>query len=388
MGRYASLVWKNAIRNRRRTFLTISSLGFSLCLLGLMMAIYYALYLGATPPAQALRLATRNRVSITLPMPAFYLERILRTPGVKEAMPWQWFGGTYKDQRDPNNFFARFGVDAKKLFLIHPETILPDEQKQAFIGDRRGCLVGKKLAAKHGFKLGDRITIVGDIYPMDLEVFVRGIYDSEMGTETLFFHWDYVRENPSFAPARAAMLSSISILVDAPESVPTVIKAIDDQFRNATVQTRTETERAFALGFLNMMGNIKAILLVVCGAVTFTILLVSANTMAMSVRERVREVAILKTLGFTPKAILGIVLSESMLISLMGAGVGYVLASVLCGMIRQGPAFNAEISRLAIQPPVLVAMMLAALTIAVASAFVPAWMAAKVSILDALRQTD
>ncbi|MFN7935101.1 MAG: FtsX-like permease family protein [Bryobacteraceae bacterium] len=388
MGRYASLVWKNAIRNRRRTLLTVTSLGFSLCLLGLMMAIYYALYLSDTPPAQALRLATRNKVSITLPMPGYYLQRIERTPGVREAMPWQWFQGVYKDERDPNNFFARFGVDARKLFLIQSEIRIPEEQKQAFIADRRGCIIGKKVSEKHGLKVGDRLTIKGDIYPMDLELNIHGIYDSTMGSDTLFFHWDYVKENRSLPKEYTDVYSSISILVETPESVPAVIAAIDDQFRGSPVQTRTETERAFALGFLNMMGNIKAILLSVCAAVTFTILLVSANTMAMSVRERVREVGILKTLGFKPGAILGIVLCESMLIAALGAVVGYGLAALLCGMIRQGPAFSAEIANLSIQPFVMVAMLVSALAIAVLSAIVPAWTASRVSILDALRHAD
>lgn len=388
MGRYASLVWKNAVRNRRRTLLTVTSLGFSLCLLGLMMAIYYALYLSETPPTQALRLNTRNKVSITLPMPGYYLQRIQKTPGVKDATPMQWFQGVYKDERDPNNFFARFGVDARKLFVIHSETQLPEDQKQAFIADRRGCIIGKKTAAKHGLNVGGRITIKGDIYPMDLELNIRGIYESEMGSDSLFFHWDYVKENTDLPADYRDMYSSISILVESPEAVPSVIAAIDDQFRNSTVQTRTETERAFALSFLNMMGNIKAILLSVCAAVTFTILLVSANTMAMSVRERVREVGILKTLGFKPGAILGIVLGESMLIAFMGAVVGYFLASFLCGMIRQGPAFSADIANLHVQPAVMAAMILAALTIAVVSAFLPAWNAARVPILDALRQSD
>ncbi|MBL8178364.1 MAG: ABC transporter permease, partial [Bryobacterales bacterium] len=296
MGRYASLVWKNAIRNRRRTLLTITSLGFSLSLLGLMMAIYYALYLSDTPPSQALRLNTRNKVSITLPMPGYYLQRVEKTPGVKSVSPWQWFQGVYKDERDPNNFFARFGVDARKLFVIHPETKLPEAEKQAFLSDRRGCIVGRKVAQKHGLKVGDRLTIKGDIYPMDLELNVRGVYESEMGSDSLFFHWEYVKENRSLPEGYTDVYSAFSILVESPEAVQAVIRAIDDQFRNSTVQTRTETERAFALGFLNMMGNIKAILLSVCAAVTFTILLVSANTMAMSVRERVREVGILKTL--------------------------------------------------------------------------------------------
>ncbi|MDX1981962.1 MAG: FtsX-like permease family protein [Bryobacteraceae bacterium] len=386
MGRFLPLIWKNALRNRRRSLLTIFSVGLSLCLLGVMMAIYYALYLQETNPAQALRITTRNRVSITLPMPAFYLDRILRTPGVAEAMPWQWFGGSYKDERDPDNFFPRFGVDPKKAFRIFSEMKMPEDQIKAFQSERRACIVGKAVAAKHGFKTGDRITITGDIYPMNLEVTVRGIYESELGSDSLFFDWEYVRE--ALPAGRRDFLSSISILADSPESVPRIINAIDDQFRNATVQTRTETERAFALGFLNQLGNIKLILLSVCGAVTFTLMLVSANTMAMSVRERVREVGILKTLGFKPHQILTIILSEAALIAWLGGTLGFLLASGLCLMIRSGPAFSAEISTLSVKPPVAAMLMVVAIFVAVGSSLVPALAAARMPILDALRRTD
>ncbi len=386
MGRYSPLVWKNVLRNRRRTLLTVFSLGLSLCLLGVMMAIYYALYFSDTPPAQALRLATTNRVSITLPMPAFYLDKILQTPGVKDAMPWQWFGGAYKDSRDPNNFFPRFGIDAAKIFNIHSEFQVPNEQKKAFLSERRACLVGKTLAEKHGFRLGDRINIEGDIYPVTLELFVRGIYDSDLGSETLFFHWEYVRE--ALQEPRRSVLSAVVILADSPEAVPRIIDSIDGQFRNATVQTRTETERAFALGFLNMLGNIKLILLSICVAVTFTIMLVAANTMAMSVRERVREVGILKTLGFPPGAILGIILAEATLISLAGAFTGYLLATLLCGLIRQGPAFSSQIRNLTVQPEVALIMTLTAVGIAIVSSAVPAWSASRINILTAIRTAD
>lgn len=386
MTRFLSLIWKNALRNRRRSALTIASIGMSLCLLGVIMAIYYALYMSETNPAQALRLTTRNRVSLTLTMPGFYLQRILQVPGVREAQPWQWFGGTYKDARDPNNFFPRFGVDPQKAFTIFAEMQMPDDQKKAWQSERRACIVGRALATKHGFKIGDRITLTGDIYPMTLELTVRGIYDSELGDESLFFHWDYVKE--ALPAARKDMLGAVSILADSPESVPRIINAIDDQFRNSTVQTRTETERAFALGFLNQLGNIKLILLSVCGAVTFTILLVSANTMAMSVRERVREVGILKVLGFKPRQILTIILAEATLIAWIGGTLGFLLASGLCFLVRQGPAFNSQIRTLSVQPPVALLLMAVAIFIALVSSVVPAWSAARLPILDALKHTD
>src|SRR5262249_11084198 len=154
-------VWKNALRNKRRSLLTVFSMALSLCLLGLMLSMYYALYLSETPPAQALRIATRNRISVVQPLPAFYMTRIAQVPGVKNVMPSQWYGGTYKDARDPKNFFARMGIDAKGLFINYSEMQLPEDQKQAFINDRRGALAGKTLAERFGWKIGDRINFTG-----------------------------------------------------------------------------------------------------------------------------------------------------------------------------------------------------------------------------------
>ncbi|MBI3209612.1 MAG: ABC transporter permease [Candidatus Solibacter usitatus] len=386
MLRFFPLVWKNTLRNPRRTVLTVSSLALSLCLLGLMMAIYYAFYVSETPPAQALRLLSRNRVSLTMSFPSFYMDRIRKTPGVKDAMPWQWFGGTYKDARDPKNFFPRFGVDPKKLFVIYPEIKLPEDQKATFLADRLGCIVGRPLAQTLGLHVGDRLTLMGDIYPMNLELTVRGIYDNELGAETMFFHWDYVRE--ALPAARKDVLSTISILAESPETVARTTSAIDEQFRNATIQMRTETERAFGLAFLGMLGNVKLILLSICAAVTFTIMLVAGNTMAMSVRERVREIGILKTLGFRRGQILSLILGEAAVLSILGSCVGGLLASGLCTLIRGGPALNNQIKTLSLQAPVVAAIFAAGLGIALTSSLFPAWRASQVTILEGLRANE
>lgn len=387
MLRFLSLVWKNALRNRRRSLLTVFSMALSLCLLGTMLSVYYALYLSDTPPAQALRITTRNRVAITQPIPYFYMARIAQVPGVREVMLWQWYGGTYKDARDPKNFFARFGVDPKKVFTIFGELQLPEDQKQAFQADRRGALVGRVLAERFGWKLGDRISFVGDIFPGTLELFVRGIYDSELGAESLYFNWEVVREGLS--PARKDMISSVSILAESPAAVPRIIETVDDMFRNATVQTRTETERAFALGFVNSLGNIKLILLSVCGAVTFTIMLVAANTMAMSIRERTREIGILKTLGFRPGLILFLILGEAVMLACMGGGVGHLFVTGLVVMIRENaPAVSSQIRTLTVPWPVIGVMFGTSILIALASSVLPAYSASRINILEALRRTD
>ncbi len=259
--------------------------------------------------------------------------------------------------------------------------------KQAFQADRRGALVGRVLAERFGWKLGDRISFVGDIFPGTLELFVRGIYDSELGAESLYFNWEVVREGLS--PARKDMISSVSILAESPAAVPRIIETVDDMFRNATVQTRTETERAFALGFVNSLGNIKLILLSVCGAVTFTIMLVAANTMAMSIRERTREIGILKTLGFRPGLILFLILGEAVMLACMGGGVGHLFVTGLVVMIRENaPAVSSQIRTLTVPWPVIGVMFGTSILIALASSVLPAYSASRINILEALRRTD
>src|SRR5215470_10986879 len=176
--RYLSLILKNSWRNRRRTILTIASIGVSMCLLGVLVAMYHAFYLSSPTPAQALRLVTRNRVSLTVAIPASYQSRIKRVPGVREVMIANWFGGTYKDARDPKNNFARFSVEPEKLFKLYGEFRIPEDQKRAFERERTACVIGRDLANQFHFNLGDRITLIGDIYPGTFEFTVRGIFDS------------------------------------------------------------------------------------------------------------------------------------------------------------------------------------------------------------------
>jgi putative ABC transport system permease protein len=287
--------------------------------------------------------------------------------------------------KEPKFFFARFAVDADKLFVIHPEYQLPEEQKTAFQRERTACLVGRGLADKYGFNLGDRITLKGDIYPVNLELTVRGIYDDRLNNEVLYFHREYLAE--SLPLARRDLVGTFNILADAPESVPRIADEVDALFRNSTTQTRTETEQAFQLGFVSFLGNVKMFLLSISAAVTFTILLVSGNTMAMSVRERVREVGILKTLGFTPGAILGIILGEAVCIALIGGALGAGLASLLCGVVRNGPTFLTQLKALTISGPVFLLCLLTAALIGLVSAAVPAWRASRTPILESLRFT-
>lgn len=386
MLRHLPLIFKNSVRNRRRSILTILSIAASLCLLGVLAAIYFVFYHSEPTADQALRLIVRNRISLANPMPISYMAQIKQVPGVREAMIFQWFGGTYKDNRDTANFFARFGVEAEKLTTVYPEYRLPAEERQAFLSERTACLVGRKTATRLGFKVGDKIQLKGDIFPVNLDLTVRGIYDSEKDNENLLFHFEYLNE--AIPKGRRDQVANFVIRMERPEDAASIAKQVDDRFRNATNQTKTETEQAFTLSFLAFLGNVKAFLFAICAAVTFTILLVSGNTMAMSVRERVREVGILKTLGFTPGTILFLLVGEAVAIALAGGALGLLLAYGICRVMREAPSTFADFSAITLPPPIVALCLAVSALIGVVSSMVPAWSASRRSILDALREEE
>jgi putative ABC transport system permease protein len=386
MFRYLPLIFKSSLRNRRRSILTVGSIAVSLCLLSVLMAMYHALFTGGDQsPAQALRLITHSRVGLATAMPYSFIEKIRPVPGVRDVMLWQWFGGSYKDARDQKNFFARFAVDPSHLFNIYSEIEMPPEQKAEFQHLRTACIVSDELAKKFGWKLGDRITIVGDIFPVTLEFTLVGIYHNPNGSDALFFNKDYMRESLAVTSPMRDIASSFEIQANSPEDVPRVARAIDAMFDNSPEPTKTESERAFQLSFVSFLGNLKLFLLAICGAVTFTILLVSANTISMSVRERVREVGILKTLGFTRSAILGMILGESAIIAVIGGAIGMLGASALCTVVRQAPTGFQSLKMLTVSPSLAALTILIALAIGLVSSLIPAANASRTSILDSLR---
>lgn len=386
MIRYLPLVVKNCTRNKRRTILTIFSITASVCILGMLMALYHSFFQSETPEHQSHRLIVRNKVSLANPLQLSYLPRIRKVPGVQEATIYQFFAGVYKDD-SPSESFARFAVEPDRLFTIFPEIRLSEHEKRAFLHERTAAIVGAKTARLLGMNLGDRVTLKGDIFPVDLELVIRGIFLSGTADdETMYFRYDYLNE--SLPTDRKDTVGAFMVRMDTPESADAVIKGIDNQFRNSPHQTKTETEKAFQLSFLALLGNIKVFLLSAGAAVTFTILLVSGNTMAMAVRERTREVGVLKTLGFRPEIIAGILAGESLLISFVGGLFGMGLASLICQVLRNGPSFGADVSQLFVEPSIFALGLGVSLTIGLVSSLIPAYAASRRPILDALRATD
>jgi putative ABC transport system permease protein len=390
MFRHFPLIFRNCFRNKRRSLLTIISIATSLCLLAILLTIYHAFYYTEVTPDQALRLVTRNRISLANPLPLSYQQQIKQMSGVKEVMITQWFGGTYKDSRDPANFFARFAVEADKFATVNPEYKMPESDMQAFVNDRTGCVIGRKTAVRHNLKTGDRMTLTGDIFPVTLELVVRGIYDCRLDNESLFFHFKYLNESLGPESNFRDVAGIYSIRMERAEDANTISKTIDDKFRNSTAQTRTETEQAFQLSFLGFLGNVKLILLSICAAVTFTILLVTGNTMAMAVRERAREVGVLKTLGFTNGIVLWLMVGEAIAIGLIGGVIGLAITKGLMLLLSGMPAGVTflDFSVVTLQPSVIAICLLVAGMIGLVSSIIPAIGASKRSIVEALKFTD
>jgi len=387
MLRYLSLIFKNSLRNRRRSILTMLSIGMSLCLLGVLGALYRGLFLAEPAPGQELRLVVHHKVSIIQSMPASYGAKIRQVPGVKEEMIWQWFGGSYKDARDQKNFFARFTVEPDKFFNVRPEISLPADQQEQFKHLRTAAIASDDLAARMNWKIGEKIFFTGDIFPVNPELTLVGIFKDPNTSETLFFNNTYLREMLGANSPRQDEVGTFQVQVERADLVPSVARTVDEMFANSPAPTKSESEQAFALQFASFLGNIKLYLLCICGAVTFTVLLVSANTMAMSVRERIREVGVLKTLGFTQGVILFLILGEAAALSLLGGMVGLGLSVLLTSAVRSGPSFLQALKTLSITPDIAGLLLLVAVFIGVTSSFIPAFNASRTPILVSLRNS-
>lgn len=374
-------VAKSAFRNKRRSALTVISITFSLLLLTLMMTIWHTFYIDKGDAESAQRLITRHRVSLTESLPAFYREKIRTIPGVVAVAPNSWFGGIYRDAK-PENFFAQFGTDPGEIMNVFTDFKIPAEQLAAWQRDRAGVIVDDQLAAKYGWRLGDRIVLKGTIYPVDLELTVRGIYTGPRATNSVYFDQKYVEEAVAFAKGTAG---TFDILTDSPEDVSKVATAVDDMFRNSPAPTKTESEKAFQLGFINSIGNVKAFILSICFAVVFATLLVSATTMAMSIRERTREVAVLKTLGFTRRSILRLYIGEAVLVALAGGVLGALLALLLVSGMSHAPGMSLFLSGMAVTPSTLLLAFFVAGMVGLLSAIFPAYHAARLDIVEGLR---
>jgi putative ABC transport system permease protein len=376
----AQFVARNAFRNKRRSILTAVSITLSLFLLTMAMALWRGFYIDQGAPDSALRIMTRHRVSLAFFLPGYYRDKIRAIPGVVHVVPMTWFGGKYKDDR-PENFFAQFATDPDEYMEVAADKEVPADQFKAWRQDRTGCLVDQALADKHGWKLGDRIVLLGNIFPTNLELTIRAIYKIDPPNNSLYFNAKYLEESVGWFKDRAGFYFT---RVDQPGAVARASRAIDDMFHSLPEPTKSESEKAFQLDFIATLGNVKAFIVGICGAVVFTILIVSANTMAMSIRERTREVAVLRTLGFTRHRILSLYLGESITLALAGGLLGVFCATLALLFVGKLPGVLVPAAMKVTIPIAALALMVAAF-VGLVSAVIPSYNASRTNIVEGLR---
>ncbi|MCX6151937.1 MAG: ABC transporter permease [Ignavibacteriales bacterium] len=316
------LIFKNAQRHKLRTLLTILGIAIAVIAFGLLRTVVTAWNVGVEA-SSANRMITRQAVSFIFPLPYAYLDKIKQVPGIETVSYANWFGGVYKDK---NQFFARMAVDAETMFEVYPEFLLSKQELETFKKERNSCIVGRDIAKQYNFKIGSIITLEGDIFPGRWDFVVRGIYqprDKTTDATQMFFHWQYIDERmKQESPARAGDVGWYILKIKDPSQSGRISNEIDALFKNSTAETKTETERAFAQGFMGAVSSIITAMNVMSFVIIGIIMLVLGNTMIMAARERTREYAVFKTLGFNAKHIIGLILGESLLISALGGGVG------------------------------------------------------------------
>lgn len=373
-------VLRNAIRNKRRLLLTMLSVAVSIFLFVELLAILRALTNPEQSDDSAQRLISRHRVSLGNALPYRYYERIKRAPGVEAATPFSWFGGVYKDEKFS---FPQFAIDPTTIFKILTESRVPPEQLKAFQAEKNACVVGKATMERFKWKLGEKVNLKGTFWGCDPELVVRGVYEGGVDESNLFFRHDYFDE----LMGRIGITGTYWIRLTPDADAATVIEKIDAMFRNSNAETKTETERAFMLDFVSMQGNIKTLIGSIASVIVFTMVLVTASTMSMSIRERAREIAILKAIGFNAPRLFGLVVSESVALAMIGGVVGCSGALWLAQVNLSG-ATNGAIPRLIVPTETLLSGLMLAFALGVAACIIPAITTIRATIVAGLRQLD
>ncbi|MBN1163743.1 MAG: ABC transporter permease [Candidatus Krumholzibacteriota bacterium] len=377
--KYLHIILANLKRKKFRTILTIGSFAAALFLFGLLTVIDKAMNSGADF-AGADRLLVINKVSLIMPLPYAYLERIRQIEGIEEVTFSVWFGGVYQD---PKNFFPNIAIDTGTYRRVYSDIVIADGQWNDFLADRQGAIVGQDLAKRFGWKIGDRIPLEGTIWPGVWEFNIRGIWEMEdksLPSSDFYFRYDYLEEQ---RPWGKGTVGWYIVKVTDPSAGAGIVSAIDGRFENSPYETKTDTEKVFLTGFANQIGNIRLIIISVGAVVFITLLLVTGNTMAISVRERTGELAVLKTLGFSDAGVLGLVVSESLLIS----GIGGLIGLALVKLFTLGGDPTGGFLQVFYLPPEAIGVgFLIALLMGFVAGFIPGVNAMRLRIVTAFRR--
>jgi putative ABC transport system permease protein len=377
--KFLPLIFANLSRKKLRTTLTIGSFAVALFLFG-FLAVIHGAFTGGVQLAGIDRLMVINKVSIIQTLPISYRDQILRIPGVKYVAIQSWFGGIYQD---PKNFFPSFVVDPPNQRLVFPELAVPDDQWNAFLADREGAIVGARTAKRFGWKVGDRVPLKAPIYGGTWEFNIRGIYNSPVEGTDLSQFWlrnDYFDERKTFGKGEVGWYT---VKLDSADDSARVVKTIDDEFANSPYETKTETMQAMAASWVKQAGNIEFLILAIGGIVFFTLLLVTGNTMALAVRERMGELAVMKAVGFSDRFVLFIVLGESVLIAVVGGAIGLGFSKLFT---LSGDPTGGVLQSFFLPASAILFGMAAAFAVGILAGILPATSAMRLRVVDALRR--
>jgi putative ABC transport system permease protein len=378
-------IWRNASRNKMRSLLTVLSVGFSLALMTVLYGYLAMQDVWKDQAEQHHRIVVLNVQGFAGAVPIAYVDRVRQLEGITAAVPYAWFGGLYEDEKMP---FAQFATDADAVFDVWDEFHIEPDELAAFKENRRGCVVDRRMAEHRGWKVGERIRLKGDIYHYDLDLEVVGFFDAPQPTESLWFHWKYLDEGLRAAglEAQAGNAGTIFAKAESAAVIPGLAKAIDDRFASSDNPTRTQTEAAFAQMFTDMLGNVQAYIRNIGLAVLFSLTLVAGNAMAMSLRERTTEIAVLKAIGFPRSRVLSMVLGESCFIAGVGGVAGIAVGAVFLELIHIAMPSFFPFSMVDMAGPWLLWILATGIGIGLVSGIVPAIRAARLSVVDGLRR--
>ena len=379
--KFLGFMFKNLWRNKLRTLLTVGSIAASLFLVTTLLGLVTTMLNPPVTPDSALRLITRHKISLMNTLPASYGEKIRNVEGVEAVAGSMWFGGMY-NQDGQDQMIAQFATETDEFFQVNADMEIPDDQAQLFLQERLNCIAGDSVADRFGWEIGDTLHFASNLFPVTVELKLVGIYSGGGDNGgSVFFHWDYFDE----ALDRPGFTGTYSLRVESPELVPEVSQRIDALFENSTTPTHTETEKDFILGFMSMLGNVQLLITSICLAVMFAVILIAANTVAMSIRERIREIGVMKALGFRRKQVMSLLIGESVLLSVLGALLGSLGARLLFANVNMQAISAGFLQNLVISPAILLLCLGMGVLVGLIAAGFPAWRAAQRPVVQALR---
>ena len=379
--KFAKLIRRNLFRNKLRTILTLILMGAIFFFISTLLSILENFETAANSGEGQNRLGVQSAISLANPLPLAHEAKIQSVKGILEIAKLQWVGAYYQD---PKNFFANFAVDHEKMEKVWDDYATPADQMAAFKADRRGAIVGPELAKRYGWKIGDSVPLIGQIFPFNPELTIRGIYKHKFDTSSLFFHWDYFHE--STKEMTGGFAGTYWVRVEDPKQMTRISQEIDDLFQNSEYPTETFTEKEFQQQFMAMIGNIKLLFTAVAVCSIFMVILLAAITMSMTARERVTEVAVLKAIGFSRNLILGLMLIEFVTLGLVGGAIGTFGAKLLFRFVNMSEVTQGFLVSFGVNTKTILTCLVASIIVGFLAGGLPAMRSARLSVVDGLRK--